>query len=394
MQGKNAEAGWLIRQVAEGDSALDASAVSHMAQQLGICFPTKGSFCVVVKYQEQDQAYLDATLGPKLLCACQDVCKRYPLNAFCYIGNHLYVVMVVMDAAVHRTAVLEAVMEEISRSSPAPVQMGVGRCYEQIEKLNYSRVEAYEVLNSGAKTDAILYIDDVYATRDMTTMKLGREKRKIVELFKAGSMEQLKRDMEELVEHVRAESPVRKDQPYPTSIRRTVVELLFEIMHICADTGVDVDCVLDYQDPYNKIFAMNDTPDILAWFYLAVQSLLQALVEQRNRTEKNMLVLAKKCIDEHLQDPDLSLTLISNSLGITPTYFSAFFIRELGIGFNEYITCQRIEKAKQLLGETNMKINEIAVQSGFRSASYFTVVFRKQMAMSPGEYRNMKNQNK
>ena len=62
----------------------------------------------------------------------------------------------------------------------------------------------------------------------------------------------------------------------------------------------------------------------------------------------------------------------------------------MGVGFNEYVAGLRVEQAKQLLRETNLKINQIASQCGFRSASYFIVVFRKQTGLSPSEYRNRK----
>ena len=60
------------------------------------------------------------------------------------------------------------------------------------------------------------------------------------------------------------------------------------------------------------------------------------------------------------------------------------------MGFQEYVTGLRIEKAKMLLDETNEKISRIAESCGFRSASYFIVVFRKQLGISPNEYRNKK----
>ena len=87
-----------------------------------------------------------------------------------------------------------------------------------------------------------------------------------------------------------------------------------------------------------------------------------------------------------------TLWRIAQALEITPTYFSAFFMRQMGMGFNEYVTGQRIELAKQLLSATNKKINQIAAECGFRSASYFIVVFRKQVGISPGEFRDKKMQ--
>lgn len=384
---------WFVRQVAEGDAVLDAAAIHRLASQLGITFHDNGAFCVVIRYADPSVATTDSSKPMALYDACCAACKLQPGGMYCYIGNHLYVVFVITDAAARESKTLEKLYYHVSRHCQDAIQMGVGSVYRNVEKLSYTRVEAFEALNSLAPSGKISYIEDIYATRNITTSKHHREKRQILELFKDGEIQQLKTNMTQLVENVRAESPIRRDQPYPTSIRRTVVELLFEIMHIGADAGIDVDKLLNYQDPYSKVFEMKDTPSILAWFFDVVALISQCMSEQHSKSDSNMLVLAKKKIDDHLYDPELSLSLVSEALEITPAYFSAFFIREMGIGFNEYITGLRVEKAKQLLMETNKKINAIASQCGFRSASYFIVVFRKQTGISPGEYRNTKNRN-
>ena len=381
---------WLIRQIAEGDASLDAAAIRCLAEQLSVDFDPKGSFCMAFRYADYYAPLRDASMTQNLLHACQSVAKQ---GMCCYIGNYLYVV-VIADAQVRKSNVLEKLYQQVSRHCPCEIQMGVGRVYSNLEKLSYSRVEAYEALNNLSADGKISYIDDVYATRDITTSKHNREKRQILELFKKGKIEQLKKNTEQLVENVRAESPVHPGQPYPTSIRRTVAELLFEIMHIGADAGVDVDKLLAYQDPYSKVFEMRDTPSILAWFFDVVALILKGMSEQNSKSTNNLLGLAKKEIEEHLFDPELSLSLVSDALEITPAYFSAFFIREVGIGFNEYITGLRVEQAKKLLEQTNKKVSDIALQCGFRSSSYFIVVFRKQTGMSPKEYQNMKNSNK
>ena len=385
---------WFIRQVAEGTSGLDAEQICQMSRLLGIPFCAERYFCAVARFTEAGQPDSNLCKPLQLYHACLQAKKQSQQEMYCYIGDQLGTVMVIADTDGNRAAVMDKLYQSIAKSISANIRIGVGRSYDDLKKLSYSWVEAYEVLNTFGDNGPVSFIDDIYVSRSMTTYKHNQEKRQIVALFKNGDVQQMKSSMTQLVENVRAESPVRADQPYPTSIRRTIVELLVEILHIGADAGVDVDAQLNYEDPYSKVFQMGDTPSILAWFFQIVEKLAQTISEQHSKTDSNMLALAKKKILDHLHDPELSLSLISSQLDITPAYFSAFFIREVGIGFNEYITGLRVEKAKQLLSETNLKISAIADQCGFRSSSYFIVVFRKQTNMSPGEYRNTKNQNK
>ena len=91
-----------------------------------------------------------------------------------------------------------------------------------------------------------------------------------------------------------------------------------------------------------------------------------------------------------MDDPCLSLDMASTYIGLSASYFSAFFIRETGIGFREYVNSQRIEKAKELLALGGCTGAEIARQCGFRSESYFISVFKKYVQMTPGMYKASK----
>ena len=341
--------------------------INHISTQLGLQL-TEKRFCVVIKYKNEDRA--DAERIIALYNACFSVGKNIKEFVLCYIGNQLYTVMIFVDVKEKSRIVLK-LKEDISKHCVGAIQIGVGRSYEEIEKLNYSRVEAYEALFNIVEHTDIAYIEDLYVTQNMTAQKLEQEKKRVISQFKRGELQQAMENVEQLVEKVRLETPIREDLPYPTSIRRTIVELLVEIMHICADAGIDVDKKLNYQDPYRRVFELKSTPDILQWFSETIHVLHTCVQERNTKTESNMLLLAKKCISEHISDPQLSLSLVSEELGITSTYFSSFFIRETGIGFNEYITNSRIQKAQELLQTTNQKINEIAFACGFRSASYF-----------------------
>ena len=380
---------WFIRQVAEGDPALDGETIRRFSLQQGFPFDAGAYFCIAVQYAEKRVAQGDITKVFRLVQACAAIGKNLKRSIYCYAGSQLRVVMIISGEDAERPQIVQKIRSGLDRRIEEPVQIGVGRSNADIEKLSYSRVEAYEALNDISADVKVSYIEDVYATRSSTTRKLERERRKIVELFRQGDWDQMQSCIEVLVENVRKESPVREGRAYPTSIRRTMVELLAEIMHICADAGIDVEQVINRQDPYNYIYELSDTSMIIVKFLEMARSLFDELAEQNTRTESNLLSAARKCIESNLGDPDLSLSFVSNALGITPTYFSAFFIREMGIGFNEYIAVLRVEQAKKLLAETNMKISEVARTCGFRTASYFIVVFKKHTGTSPGEFRNM-----
>lgn len=389
MKRKTSEISWFVREITVNSASLDRETIMRMAQQLGIELQERGYFCAAIKYARGMTS--DAELPISLYNACMAVSKRMGSDVFGYIGTDFCVVLVIAAEESKRAEKIEKLYQGLSKNCTDLVQIGVGRSYRDITKLSYSRVEAFEALGNIHGAHPVSYIDDIYILRSLTTRKMENEKRKIVEEFKHGELDQVKTRLAQLAEKVRAESPVRQDQPYPTSIRRTVVEILFEIMHVSSDAGVDVDSLLNYQDPYTHIFELQDTPTILTWFQNVANMLYSNMLELRGKKENNMLAMAKKYIDDYLGNSDLGLALVSNKLGVTPSYFSSFFIRQMGVGFNEYVTALRLERAQRLLTTTTMKVSDIAQICGFRSASYFGSVFRKQMGMAPVEYRNVKN---
>jgi len=72
---------------------------------------------------------------------------------------------------------------------------------------------------------------------------------------------------------------------------------------------------------------------------------------------------------------------------LSRSHFHAVFREQTGKTLVQYLTEIRIEKAKELLRNTEMPIAEIASQTGFRASSYLGQIFRSATSMSPGQYR-------
>ncbi len=83
----------------------------------------------------------------------------------------------------------------------------------------------------------------------------------------------------------------------------------------------------------------------------------------------------------------ITLDEISRQLRVTPEYLGTLFHRETGTSFSAYIRNVRMDKAKELLCGTQLKLYEVAQKSGYSDAKYFSKVFRESEGMSPADYR-------
>ena len=94
----------------------------------------------------------------------------------------------------------------------------------------------------------------------------------------------------------------------------------------------------------------------------------------------------KTYIHDHISET-LTLTTISRIVNYNEAYISRLFKQINGMGISEYISLERIHKAKELLGTTADSMQNIATATGFDTAQYFSLVFKKTTGVSPSEYR-------
>lgn len=91
-------------------------------------------------------------------------------------------------------------------------------------------------------------------------------------------------------------------------------------------------------------------------------------------------------MEDHLCD-DIGLTALAQRASVTPAHFSRVFKQRIGMNVTEYMMTKRIVRAKDLLLETDGKINEIAETCGFESLPHFHRMFKRVLGVTPAAYR-------
>lgn len=84
---------------------------------------------------------------------------------------------------------------------------------------------------------------------------------------------------------------------------------------------------------------------------------------------------------------DLGLHTLATGQGVSPGYLSAVFRREMGQTLCEYVREKRIHHAAHLLATTGLQVQTVALHCGIMDVQYFSKLFKRQMGMTPGEYR-------
>jgi AraC-like DNA-binding protein/ligand-binding sensor protein len=125
---------------------------------------------------------------------------------------------------------------------------------------------------------------------------------------------------------------------------------------------------------------------LLSIFAQHLSILSNQVIVQHENAEPPVITRAKEYINEH-QTEDLRLGQVARAVHTSTFYFCKMFKKVTGINFTDYLSRVRIEKAKNLLLNPNLRVSEIAFEVGFQSLTHFNRVFKKILGQSPTEYR-------
>lgn len=121
-------------------------------------------------------------------------------------------------------------------------------------------------------------------------------------------------------------------------------------------------------------------------FIALARKQLGPVIHKRVRHSPN-IARSLQLIRERYDNPSLSVDYAAREVGLNTNYFSQLFKKEVGVGFAEYVCGLRLERAQLLLGETALKIKEVAERAGFADSHYFGVWFKENTGLSPTQYR-------
>lgn len=341
-----------------------------------------------IKNEEKDtfssvfEEYIDELIGD------------YALKGYCLTNSYNNVVLLLThgeNPLVAREIDIRfiEIQKKLVKRFGIEVFIGIGSISENYQQISVSASDAQEMLAYKYQYADSGVINIRNLVQFQHNASIGNRIRfdRVLGCFQDGNLGRMEVRLNELVESIRQRPNVSK-----TSIRRTLVEVVVQILHLASNADVDVEEVLNDVDPYRWIMKQNHTEVITEWI-MKISSELLCLMQSRKQSEEKMVIQqAKQFIEDNLSEPDLSLSQVSDAVGLSSTYCSLLFKQEVGMGINAYIAQNRIGRAQVMLRETQLPGTEIARQIGFSSAGYFGQVFKKNTGMTPNEYRriNMK----
>ena len=119
-----------------------------------------------------------------------------------------------------------------------------------------------------------------------------------------------------------------------------------------------------------------------------IRETLEYAAEEKKSKDIKPIREIKKYIEENYME-EISLGQLAELVDMNASYLSSVFKKETGMTYSEYLILCRVKQASRLLVETNLSIGEIAHQSGYQDARYFSKQFSKQVGLKPSEYTKL-----
>lgn len=125
---------------------------------------------------------------------------------------------------------------------------------------------------------------------------------------------------------------------------------------------------------------------LLTIFAQHLSLLSNQITVQQKSAEPPVITRAREYILEHRSE-ELSLGQVAKAVNTSTFYFCKLFRKVTGINYTDYLSRVRIEKAKNLLLNPNLRVSEIAFEVGFQSLTHFNRIFKKILGQPPTKYR-------
>lgn len=140
--------------------------------------------------------------------------------------------------------------------------------------------------------------------------------------------------------------------------------------------------------PLYHIYNFTSWSDAFSYLEKTSEIIFDLMLSLENPGDQQLISNIEKYIHSNLAN-SLSVSEIAAVVNYNGAYISRLYKEKRGISLNEYVTRVRIKEAENLLLSSESPIHEIARMTGFDTAQYFSLVFKKATGVSPREYRKM-----
>ncbi|NLC52705.1 MAG: response regulator transcription factor [Firmicutes bacterium] len=324
----------------------------------------------------------------------EEVLAAYYEPLSCSIpGGQLYLISTPYEESQLRREALEAglaalaanapgIRVTVSYGPPGKDLLSLKECYQEAATLLRQRFyhEKPVVISGGATGKPS---QNGEAKKDLFIEILNNLEHSLKNCLEVGNEGQIPQVFGELA------AQFRRFQFDPLEVTKLLIEVYVRLQSSYPEFSKSLVELYGLEECYPKNLEAFDTLDCLVQYNTKLYTeVIKEIVEIRKKKDKRLVQIIKDYINEHYHE-QISLSTLAEQIYLSPSYLSDLFKNQTGETITNYLTKVRMEKAKELLKDLQMKSYEIGEMVGYKDPAYFSKVFKKVVGVSPNEYRNI-----
>jgi two-component system, response regulator YesN len=262
------------------------------------------------------------------------------------------------------------------------ITIGSGRTYQQITDASKSFKEALQALRYGQFMEQGEWtrFEEIGENPNIPS-DLSEQEEAIIFYLRTGDKQGLFRQLDEFI------NKIQSQRLNPDVMEREILKLIYLGLEVAKETGEDVSKITkgNYL-PHIEIRLLHTKQKMFSWLKHQMEMIIDWFLYIRQDKKHDAVEKACSYIERNFSR-DLTLQEVAEYVGMNPTYFSLLFKEEMKISYIKYLTKLRIERAKNLLREGN-KVAEVSEKVGYHTYRHFSELFKKQVGINPGQYRD------
>lgn len=271
---------------------------------------------------------------------------------------------------------------------------GIGQPVARLRELEESFREAERALAARftMELNRIISVDDIRMAQNVDTLddieitSFGEieKTRTMLEKFLNNGVED---EIDEFVDVYINELP--EENLKSVLMRQYIImDAYIVMMSFCEKIeGIEGEMQAQSEELKNSMKTIQTVEEIKNYIRMLLKKIIGVRDTISGRRYSDIIEIAKDQIRKTYMSDEISLNTVAAEVGMSPSYFSSIFSKEMGKTFVEYLTEIRMDRAKELLMCSSMKTSEIGYEVGYKDPHYFSYIFKKTQNCTPKKFR-------
>jgi AraC-like DNA-binding protein len=141
------------------------------------------------------------------------------------------------------------------------------------------------------------------------------------------------------------------------------------------------------QGLWRRLKSFRRAEDLRKWLWGMIVTVQQHIEAQNNSRYASLVRTVREVVAARYMEP-LTVPDIAAAVYLSPKQANAIFCKTVGCSIFDYLTAFRMDRAKELLKQTDAKISAVAEEVGYTNKSHFALIFKRCVGMTPAEYKS------